>query len=66
MRITGLAEFVLDEPIRREIWNAQPLLREWLGEFDNLEFILYRIRPGRVGWMQKCSTVYHDVPFGPK
>ena len=53
VRITGLAELVLDES-------------EWLGEFDNPEFILYRIRPARVRWMREWSTVYHDVPFGPE
>src|SRR5437588_6207605 len=43
VRITGLAEVVTDAGILQEIWDANPLLRQYLGRIDNPEFILYRI-----------------------
>jgi hypothetical protein len=62
VRITGTAEIATDDSIRREVWDAQPLLREWLGDFGNPESILYRIRPNRVRWMREWSTVYEEAP----
>src|SRR5512134_1325106 len=35
VRLTGVAEIVTDRPILEEIWNANPLLRQYLGSIDN-------------------------------
>ena len=44
---TGVAEVVTDAAILQEIWDANPLLLQYLRRIDNPEFIpFYRIRPG--------------------
>jgi general stress protein 26 len=63
VRITGLAEVVTDAVILQEVWDANPLLRHYLGRIDNPEFILYRIRPARVRFMREWALDYHEVPF---
>ena len=35
VRITGVAEIVTDRPLLQEIWDANPLLRQYLGSLDN-------------------------------
>lgn len=50
--ITGVAEVVTDRGLLREIWDGNPLLRQYLATIDNPELILYRIRPTRVRSMQ--------------
>jgi len=64
VRITGTAESVTDGSILQEIWDANPLLREYLGSVDNPELILYRIRPNRVRYMKEWALDYHEVPLG--
>ena len=63
VRITGVAEVVTDAATLNEIWDANPLLRQYLGRIDNPEFILYRIRPGRVRFMREWALDYHEVPL---
>ena len=63
VRITGVAEVVTDAAVLQEIWDANPLLRQYLGRIDNPEFILYRITPNRVRYMQEWALEYHDVPL---
>lgn len=63
VRITGLAELVTDAGVIREIWDANPLLRSFLGTVDNPEFILYRIEPTQVRFMREWALDYHDVPL---
>lgn len=63
VRITGLAEIVTDRPLLQEIWDANALLRRYLGDLDNPELIVYRIRPTHVRYMQEWSLEYHDVPL---
>ncbi len=63
VRITGLAEIVTDRPLLQEIWDANALLRQYLGDLDNPELIVYRIRPTHVRYMQEWSLEYHDVPL---
>jgi general stress protein 26 len=63
VRITGLAEMVTDHALLEEIWNSNPLLRQYLGRVDNPELIVYRIRPKRVRYMQEWSLDYHEVPL---
>jgi len=65
VRITGLAEVVIDRAVLQEVWDGNPLLRQYLGSIDNPEFILYRIRPTRVRYMREWALAYHEVPFAP-
>ncbi len=65
VRITGVAEVVTEAKILQEIWDANPLLRQYLGRIDNPEFILYRIRPRRVRYMKEWALEYHEVPLEP-
>jgi general stress protein 26 len=61
VRITGVAEVVTDRAILQEIWDANPLLRHYLGSLDNPELIVYCIRPQRVRYMQEWALEYHEV-----
>ncbi|HEV3164039.1 MAG TPA: pyridoxamine 5'-phosphate oxidase family protein [Isosphaeraceae bacterium] len=63
VRITGTAELVTDRSILQEIWDANPLLRKYLGSIDNPELVLYRIRPNQVCYMKEWALDYHDVPL---
>jgi general stress protein 26 len=63
VRITGHAEVVGDRALLQEIWDANPLLRHYLGAIDNPELIVYRIRPARVRFMREWALDYHDVPL---
>lgn len=63
VRITGRAEVVTDRAVLEEIWNANPLLRQYLGSLDNPELIVYRITPTRVRYMQEWALEYYEVPL---
>src|SRR5713226_1389892 len=63
VRITGSAEVVTERPLLQEIWDANPLLRQYLGSLDNPALIVYRIRPTRVRFMKEWALDYHEVPF---
>ena len=57
---------VSDQAVLREIWDANPLLRNYLGSIDNPELIVYRIAPRRVRYMKEWALDYHEVPLdGP-
>lgn len=62
VRITGTAEVVTERPLLQQIWDANPLLRKYLGSIQNPELIVYRIRPARVRYMKEWALEYHDVP----
>lgn len=62
VRITGLAHVEQDRGLLQEIWNANPLLRKYLGNLDNPDLIVYRIEPVRVRFMREWALEYHDVP----
>ena len=64
VRITGVAEVVTDRAILQEIWDANPLLRQYLGSLDNPALIVYRVRPNRVRFMREWALDYHEVPLG--
>lgn len=64
VRITGSAEILTDRPLLQEIWDANPLLRQYLGSLDNPLLIVYRIRPTRVRFMKEWALEYHEVDFG--
>ena len=61
VRLTGVAEIVTDRPLLEEIWQANPLMRQFLGTLDNPQLIVYRIRPTRVRYMQEWALEYVDV-----
>ena len=63
VRITGVAEVVTDQQLLTEIWDANPLLRQYLGSVDNPELILYCIEPSRVRYMREWALHYHEVPL---
>ena len=63
VRITGLAEVVSDEKLKREIWDANPYIHKYMGDADNPEFILYRVSPTRVRFMKEWALTYREVPF---
>lgn len=62
VRITGVAEVVTDRDLLRQIWDANPLLQQYLGDIDNPEFLLYRIVPNRVRYMREWALNYHEIP----
>lgn len=63
VRICGLVEVVKDRNLIADIWNANRLLGHYLGSMDNPEFILYRVVPNRVTYMQEWALAYFEVPF---
>src|SRR5271166_1012534 len=62
VRITGIAETLTNRAVLQEIWDANPLLRQYLGSIDNPALIVYRIRPLRVRFMREWALDYHEVP----
>jgi general stress protein 26 len=62
VRITGRAEIVADRALLQEIWDANPLMRQYLGSLENPALIVYRIVPSRVRFMREWALDYHDVP----
>ena len=63
VRISGEAEVLADRPLLQEIWDANPLLRQYLGSVDNPQLIVYRINPLRVRYMKEWALDYHEVDF---
>lgn len=63
VRLTGTAEIVTERPLLEEIWNANPLMRQFLGSLDNPQLIVYRIRPTQVRYMQEWALEYSNVPL---
>ena len=63
VRITGVAEVVTERSVLQEIWDFNPLLRQYLGSLDNPTLIVYCIRPTQVRFMREWALDYHDVPL---
>ncbi|MBC8290678.1 MAG: pyridoxamine 5'-phosphate oxidase family protein [Planctomycetes bacterium] len=63
VRITGVAEIVEDRTLLQEIWDANPLMRQYLGSLDNPQLIIYCIWPSKVRFMREWALEYHDVPL---
>ncbi len=63
VRITGSAEVVEDRAILQEIWDSNPLLRQYLGTIDNPALVVYRVNPGQVRYMKEWALDYHEVPL---
>ncbi|MDF1811652.1 MAG: pyridoxamine 5'-phosphate oxidase family protein [Verrucomicrobiales bacterium] len=63
VRITGQAEVLSDPDLLQEIWDSNPLLRQYLGSINNPELIIYQIKPSRVRFMREWALEYFDVPI---
>ncbi len=63
VRITGTASILTDRALLETIWNANPLLRSYLGSLDNPELLIYRVTPNRVRFMREWALEYHEVPW---
>src|SRR6266487_1731157 len=63
VRLTGTAAIVTERPLLQEIWDTNPLLRQYLGSLDNPELIVYRITPTRVRYLQEWASEYYEVAF---
>jgi len=61
VRITGVAQLVVDRVLLEDIWQSNPLLRAFLGTIDNPEFMLYEVVPHRVRFMREWALEYHEV-----
>ena len=61
VRITGVATTEERAEVIQEIWNANPLLRHYLGSPDNQMLIIYRIEPTQVRYMKEWALKYHEV-----
>ena len=61
VRITGVAEVLTDRKLLQEIWDANPLLRQYLGSIDNPALIVYLIKPTYVRFMKEWALDYHEV-----
>ena len=61
VRITALAEVVEDRALLQEIWDANPLLRQYIGTIDNPDLIVYRMQPQQVRFMREWALEYHEV-----
>jgi general stress protein 26 len=61
VRITAIAETVTDFVLLQEIWDANPLMRQFLGSLDNPQLIVYRLTPQRVRYMQEWALEYYEV-----
>ena len=64
MRRAAVAEVVQDRALLQQIWDANPLLRQYLGSLDNPELIVYCIRSLQVRYMKEWALEYHEVQLG--
>ena len=64
VRISGVAEVLTDASVLQQIWDTNPLLRQYLGTPQNPELIVYCIRPVRVRYMQEWGLEYFEVEVG--
>jgi len=62
VRITGVAEVLTDHGLLQQIWDSNPLLRNYLGSIDSPELVIYRITPNRVRYMEEWALKYYEVP----
>ena len=63
VRITGVAEVLTDSDLLQEIWDSNPLMQQFLGNINNPDLIVYRIRPRQVRYMQEWALEYYNVPI---
>src|SRR5262245_34216414 len=65
VRLTAVASVLADRKLLEEIWNTNPLLRQYLGSIDNPDLIVYRLRPVQVRYMREWALEYYEVPVPP-
>ena len=63
VRITGVARVEQDRNLLQQIWDENPLLRNYLGSIDNPDLIVYRVDPQSVRYMREWALEYHDVSW---
>ncbi|MDC0326149.1 pyridoxamine 5'-phosphate oxidase family protein [bacterium] len=63
VRITGVANVEQDRNLLQQIWDENPLLRNYLGSIDNPDLIVYRVDPQHVRYMREWALEYHEVPW---
>ncbi|QDU97436.1 pyridoxamine 5'-phosphate oxidase family protein [Lignipirellula cremea] len=63
VRITGVAQTETRAELLQQIWEENPLLRQYLGEPTNPQLIVYRIEPQQVRFMQEWALDYFEVDF---
>jgi general stress protein 26 len=63
VRLTGVAEVLTDRALLQEIWDTNPLLRQYLGSLESPALIVYRIQPTRARFMKEWALEYHEVPL---
>lgn len=63
VRISGKAKVLTDRNELQSIWDANPLLRQYLGSIDNPALIVYKIEPDTVRYMQEWALEYYNVPI---
>jgi len=63
VRLSGIAHVENDRAVLEAIWAENPLMRQYLGNLDNPQLIVYRIEPGQVRYMQEWALTYYDVPL---
>jgi general stress protein 26 len=63
VRITGTATPVTDRAVLQEIWDANALMRQYLGSLENPQLLVYRIDPNRIRFMREWALEYHEVPL---
>ena len=64
VRITAVAHVVEDRTLLQEIWDVNPLLRQYLGSIDNPALIVYRMEPQQVRYMQEWELEYYEMHLG--
>ena len=63
VRLTGVASVVDSRELLEEIWQNNPLLRNYLGDIDNPELLVYQIVPVEVVFMREWALEYHQVDW---
>ena len=61
VRLTGVVHVLTDRALLQEIWDSNPLMRQYLGSLDNPQLVVYRIEPTRVRYMQEWALEYYEV-----
>ena len=61
VRISGVADILDDEELLQQIWESNPLLRNYLGSADNPDLIIYKVTPSSVRYMKEWALEYHEV-----
>lgn len=61
VRLTGVVHTITDRATRLELWNASPLLQQFIPDVDDPQFVLYRFETDRVRFMKEWALDYYEV-----